>query len=302
MTAPTEPPLDASSLVEHALDASHIPGGLVLSQAAGWNQLESDWRLFLEIGYGWGLSAGRELVATTMVIPYAGPFDWVSVVLVAQTWRRQGLARRLTLRANEAIDRSGRTAILDATPAGREVYLQLGYVDCWPLERLTLATRPAGIALPGARGVTVRPMTSQDLPAVAAYDRPVFGADRSPILAHLRTRLAGAALVAESAGALRGFMLGRDGRLANFLGPISADSPAIALALLQKALHDVPMPWTIDLPAAQPEMREVRAALIALGFTASRPFWRMARPPTGNVAHTFEDSARLISSAGPEFG
>ncbi|MEO7404423.1 MAG: GNAT family N-acetyltransferase [Burkholderiales bacterium] len=299
MTARTEPPLDASLLVEHPLDASHISGGLVLSHAAGWNQLDADWRQFLSMGHGWGMSAGDELVATTMVMPYGGPFDWVSVVLVARAWRRQGLARRLTLRANEALDRRARTAILDATPAGRHVYLQLGYVDCWPLERLTLATRPASIVLPAASNVKVRAMTSQDLPAVAVYDHPVFGADRSALLAHLRTRLAGAALVAESEGAMRGFMLGRDGRLANFLGPISAESPAIALALLRQALHDVPMPWTIDLPAVQ---SEVRAALIALGFTASRPFWRMARAPAGGVARTFEDSPRLIASAGPEFG
>ena len=46
-----------------------------------------------------------------------------------------------------------------------------------------------------------------------------------------------------------GFVLGREGRVATSLGPVVADSEAIALALIARAAASAPGPFIIDVPA-----------------------------------------------------
>src|SRR5687768_857221 len=110
---------------EHALGPRHIAGCLALSKAAHWNQNEADWRLMLAIGRGWGISlADGTLAASTLVLPYGKDFAWVSMVLVLPEHRRQGYASRLLRVAIADLEKDAVTPILDATPAGREVYRQ----------------------------------------------------------------------------------------------------------------------------------------------------------------------------------
>ena len=57
---------------------------------------------------------------------------------------------------------------LDATPAGRQVYLRLGFLDIYRLTRY-FAASPAGLMTPPESGVRVRPVMTGDLPAVSSY-------------------------------------------------------------------------------------------------------------------------------------
>ena len=286
-----------TELVAHALTSAHVAGGLALSGAAGWNQNEADWRLFLQLGHGFGLStAAGELVATTMIVPFAPPrFAWISVVLVAASHRRRGLATRLTMQALEALAESGEVPVLDATPQGREVYRQLDFRDAWLLQRLLLKGAPASVPVAPLPGVTIRSIGASDWERIAAYDARVFGADRRALLEAFAARLPHAALIALRGDAVVGYLTGRDGRIADQLGPLSADSPEIALALLQRALAAAQNPVFIDLPERHAPVREW---LAQVGFTIGRPFSRMVL----GVADTFDDHARLVLSAGPEFG
>ena len=78
------------------LDALDAPSGLLLSTEAHWNQSEADWRFFLEKGIVFGVrDRGGRLVATAALLPYATTDAWISMVLVAASWRRRGLATRL---------------------------------------------------------------------------------------------------------------------------------------------------------------------------------------------------------------
>ena len=287
-----------AGLIEHALGAEHIAGGLELSTAANWNQNEADWRLFLQLGRGFGLSTedGR-LVATTMVIPFAARFAWISVVLVANDFRRRGLATHLTLAALGAIADSSGAPILDATPHGREVYRRLGFADCWLLQRLVLrappTVLPAAPALDGA--TTIRPLVDADWEAVERFDEPIFGAPRGAVLRSLGARRPEAAHVAERDGDIVGYILARDGRIADQLGPVCATSPEIGIALLASALARTRQPIFIDLPERHTALR---AWLTEAGFVVGRPFSRMAL----GLSDTFDDHGKLLLSAGPELG
>ena len=75
---------------EHAEDAAR------LSADASWNQTADDWRLLIRHGHGWGrFTQIGQLVATTLLLPYAQRIAWLGMVLVAERHRHQGVASAL---------------------------------------------------------------------------------------------------------------------------------------------------------------------------------------------------------------
>jgi GNAT superfamily N-acetyltransferase len=266
---------------EHALGPQHLAGCAALSKSANWNQNEADWRLMLELGHGWGLSLGDgTLIASTLVLPY-GDFAWISMVLVHPAHRRQGHASRLLGVAIADLRSRGLTPILDATPAGREVYRQEGFRDTWTFKRFHLS-QPLRVS------ESAQPIT--DWSRLLPLDAEAFGADRRSLLRALAARLPQAALASD-----QGFVLGREGREARQIGPLIARDEATAMALLRSALATVAAPLYVDVVDHAPKVQQW---LQAHGFTFQRPFTRMvhgaARAP-GN-----EKLVYLV--AGPELG
>ena len=279
-------------LVRRPLEPAHVGHAVPLSAEAGWNQTRDDWRLMLEIGEGWGLwnPAGR-MVASGMIIPYATRFAYISMILVTADYRRLGIASDMMRLCLEAIEAKGMYAVLDATPAGRTVYQPLGFGDIFGLHRLAADTpRPAPI--PDA---DVRPMTVADLTAIKAYDAPVFGSNRAPVLEHLRERQPGRAFVAERNGRVSGFVLARDGRSAHHVGPLVADDGATAIALAAHALEGLEGRVYMD---AADHQEEFGAWLEARGFIPQRPFLRMIL----GRDQPLDDPPRIFAAAGPELG
>jgi GNAT superfamily N-acetyltransferase len=283
-----------AALCEIRLGPAHIPDCFALCVEARWNQTADDWRTMLELGEGFGLVEGSgKIVATSLALPFpSGGFGWISMVLVTERWRRKGLATRLMESAMQALEERKLTAILDATPAGREVYRLLGFEDTWGIERMQCLGTPV---LSSEASTAVRPMLDTDWDTVCALDAAAFCADRSALIGALRERLPEAALVYEREGRINGFLLGRDGRLANDLGPCVADSEATAIALLAAALKRVQAPVFLDMPAPH---TTVGAWLRAAGFTLQRPYSRMLLRRN----KPFNDVSRLFAIAGPELG
>lgn len=265
---------------------------LALSAEAGWNQTAADWRLMLSFGRGFGMAVDGRLIASAMALPYDG-FAWISMVLVTPAWQRRGLAMRLMRTAVATVTAQGRVPVLDATPAGRQVYRKLGFRDAWGFRRLVLTQ--AGFNAEPPPGVIVRPIDGTDWPAIMAFDRPAFGADRSIVLRHLAGRLPVAAWLAERKGRIVGFVLGRDGRRANQIGPLAAEDPNIAAALLAHAAQDLRPPIYVDLPDAQTDLRRL---LEACGAAVERPLTRMVHERDT----AFGDAALVFAVAGPELG
>ena len=273
------------------LDERHLAGCLELSTSARWNQNAADWRLMLDIGRGWGIALGDgTLAASTLVLPYGG-FAWVSMVLVLPSQRRQGFATRLLRIALDDLGKRGLTPILDATPAGRAVYVQEGFHDTWGFRRFELRRALAAPERPAG----VRPLRDADWPQLLALDAHAFGASREPLLRALAARLAQAALVCDDSAGLQGFLLGREGREALQLGPLVARDAGTARALLAAALTAVRPPLYLDLVDREPGLG---AWLESLGFAFQRPFTRMVH---GAPAAPGE-AGLVFCPAGPELG
>ena len=266
---------------EHPLGEEHLAGCLALSQAAHWNQNAADWRLMLGIGRGWGITlADGTLAATTLVLPFES-FAWISMVLVLPSQRRKGYATQLLRTAIADLEKRRLVPVLDATPAGRQVYRLEGFRDTWSFKRYRLESHTTKMRLDAA---------SRDWPSVLELDRKAFGASRERLLRDLARRLPDAALLEAN-----GFILGREGREAQQLGPLVANDEDTAIALLGRALNAVAAPLYVDVVDHAPRLRQW---LEARGFRFQRPFTRMVRG--ADCAPGEERLVYLV--AGPELG
>lgn len=279
-----------------ALDDADLRDAEALVRECGWNQVAADWSLFLRAGAAFKVPlADGGLAATAAILPYAPRFGWISMVLVSQAQRRQGLATALLERCIATLRERGLVPVLDATPAGREVYRQMGFVDGWAITRWRRTASAPAIDRPIAAGVRVRPLQDADWPRLLAIDAEVFGSDRGTLLRALAARSSAFACVAERGGVPAGYLLGRDGRIATQVGPVVADDVQVAQALLAYALPRIDGPVLVD---ALDQHTAIAARLAAEGFAVERGYTRM----TLGADRPFGDAHRTFAIAGPELG
>jgi GNAT superfamily N-acetyltransferase len=258
--------------------------GLALSTEAHWNQNEADWRFFLSQATVFGVrDHDGHLVASAALLPYASGNAWISMVLVTASFRRRGIATRLIDACLDAAAKQGCATWLDATPAGATVYAPLGFTPTLELRRLRLETP----AVPNAAVSQAR--SADDLERFVARDCLAMGFDRSALLVELGGR-PGSRLVSGGDAAA----LVRDGRKARHIGPLFADGPDQALALVHEIIKFETGPVLIDAVGMQDEFLE---GLTSSGWTIERPFQRMR---FGGA--TARPAQLPFAVAGPEYG
>jgi GNAT superfamily N-acetyltransferase len=266
------------------MTAADIAAGLRLCRASRWNQLEEDWRMFVEPPSGaWLLERGDTVIGTAALARY-DRLAWVAMMLVDPAARCAGHGGRLLSAALDAAH--GASCVgLDATPLGQPLYRKFGFVLSYSLMRLV------GQALslqPALSRLAARRVNTSDLPAIYHMDRNIFGADRSRLLSSLLARSAESAWTIDG----RGYCFGRPGHLYHQLGPIVATDPDTARCLITHAL--TAHPCTIDVPLLDPAWIDW---LKSIGFLEERPFVRMFL--RGHVHPG--NPARQYAIAGPEF-
>jgi Acetyltransferase (GNAT) domain/Acetyltransferase (GNAT) family len=227
--------------------------------------------------------SGSRLIATAALLPYTSDNAWISMVLVTTSQRRQGLATKLVDACLDAATRRKLTSWLDATPDGARVYGPLGFTPTLQLRRLRLenATTPKAAALQQPPGL--------DLPTFIARDHLAMGFDRSTLLVELGGR-PGSRLVSNG----EAVALVRDGRKIRHIGPLFADGPEAALAMVNEIVRSEPGPLLIDAVHTQETFLK---GLIDSGWTVERPFQRMR---FGRA--TALPTAPPFAVAGPEYG
>lgn len=272
------------------MTAGDIAAAHRLSRDAGWNQTEADWRLLLELNPKRFVAAIVEdrLVGTGGAVVYGAALAWVCMILVEPRWRGGGIGRQIVEGVLDRVRDISRIG-LDATPAGRPVYLRLGFEEAFALLRMAA---PAGDV--GRAADRAIPLGAADLEAVLNMDREVFGADRSDVLRWMFAR-SGAWWV-PGAGGIASYGFLRAGEHSRHLGPVVARDVASARAVAIAALAEGHgRPLIVDVPA---RAEDWRGALEELGFREQRPLLRMyrqgARPPG--------DPLLQLAILGPEFG
>lgn len=251
-----------------------IPFGMKLKTLAGWNQTEGDWRALLRYtpeGCFVAEWEGRPVGTATTTI-HDGKVAWIGMVLVHPEFRRLGIGKSLLKHCIAWLQQLGIPSIkLDATPAGKTVYVPLGFRDEYELERVE------AIADCGLRVADCGIQTgAADAQAILSLDTEAFGVPRPAVLQRLlddHPDLCWTTSAPSSSFRIPpGFLLARPGANAWHLGPWVARSEETAEALLraclarlagQRVFADVP----VNHPARQLAARH--------GFKPQRPLTRM---------------------------
>ncbi|MCC6507968.1 MAG: GNAT family N-acetyltransferase [Pirellulaceae bacterium] len=211
-----------------ALTSSDVPAAMQLVSAAGWNQTPSDWERVIDYQTRGCFKAqidGR-LVGTVTTTCYQQELAWIGMMLVDPSFRRQGIGRGLMERSIEFLRANQMATIkLDATPAGRPLYEQLGFVAQFDFQRwqrsaqVPLVDQDATLTegqLTGAQVTTPQATLGYAAEALRQFrelDKAAFGLDRSEWLERM---------AAASQCQFRPLAFGmlRPGRIASYLGPV----------------------------------------------------------------------------------
>jgi GNAT superfamily N-acetyltransferase len=266
------------------LVASDIPNAVGLSEQAGWNQTDEDWRLLIDLAPEGCLAieVNGALAATTTILAYGQRLAWIGMVLTEKDYRGRGFARRLlTAALTQADQMQIETVKLDATDQGRPLYETMGFRFEQTVERWSRSGFGDTCVTVPHDAVTL----SQNL---RADDQRAFGADRSELLRRLVKR--GSALFNNNS-----YLLTRPGRQTDYLGPSVCDASDSARALVECALRrGTRRGWSWDLLPGNTGAVEVARDL---AFTPTRRLHRMVR---GKDLNSREGSIYAI--AGFELG
>ena len=283
--------VDSAPMIRiRSMTAADIELGLRLSRQARWNQLEADWRRFLELGGAGCFVAELDGVAvgTTTTCTF-GSVAWIAMVLVDVAARRQGVGSALLKHALAFLDERGvKTVRLDATAAGQRVYEKLGFVPEYPLARYE------GIAAHTGTRCDVVPATEALIRELVAFDHRMTGTPRAKLLGRLFHESRQAVRVVRKGDEIAGYVTMRDGANAVQVGPCVATAE-VGAGLLGDALDRCAGRRVfVDIPCDN--AGAVRLAGSA-GLTVQRSFMRMHRgePVSDNVN-------ALWAGSGPEKG
>jgi GNAT superfamily N-acetyltransferase len=276
------------------MNEADLPLGMRLKTQAGWNQLEADWRRFLEMQPDGCFVAELDgiPVGTTNTCIF-GPVAWIAMVLVEAEVRGQGVGKALMRHALAFLDeQSVRTVRLDATPMGQPLYEKLGFVEEYNLVRYEGTPQTAGSETRAERMVATA--KERDWDDLAKLDQSISSTDRRKFLMRLFAERPESVRVVRNGGDIVGYMTVRPGVNALQVGPCMGTSEAGPMLLAdawqryagQRVFVDIPTGNTIAVRLAE-----------QMGLKVQRPLVRMCRGPA--IA---EDCTRLWASSGPELG
>lgn len=257
-------------------DHDDLPRVAELRESVGW--ASHDWALRAVVDpprarcFVAADPAGR-VVGVGSGIDYA-TFGVVGNMIVAPEHRRRGIGAAI-LEAVVAflVERGCPRLELSATQVGRPLYERHGFAS----------TEPGTSALIGRADVRPDPAAANladagpgMLAELSAYDAPRFGGDRAHLLATMVHDPARPLIVARRGDAVAGWAWVRPE--AERVGPLVADAPAVAIALVAESLRRMPAAATVRL-TMPPGNRDGRDQLHSLGAVLEPWSGRMARGP-----------------------
>lgn len=240
----------------------------------GWNPGDSD-RFAFAVADPAGFLVGRidgEPAACISAVRYGSGFGFIGFYIARPAFRGQGYGIQLWHAGMKRLD--GRLVGLDGVVDQQDNYRKSGFRSAWNNVRHEGRPRREGGVADG--GVEVVDAATLPFGLLAAYDRRFFPEARDAFLSAWTALPGRTALAAVRDGRIEGLGVVRPCSGASRIGPLYADGPQIAAALLHRlAEHTPDGVVAVDVPDANP----VATALLAgLGLV---PTFEAARMYTG---------------------
>ncbi|MGB9585846.1 MAG: GNAT family N-acetyltransferase [Anaerolineales bacterium] len=195
-------------------------------------------------------------------------FAYIGMMVVLPAWQRQGIGRKIFEHILDWIERNKiPLALLDATEAGAALYRQYGFNEVDQACQYICVQSPT-VSHPSP---LVNLATMQDIPELAEFDRPLFGANRMRVFqTYLKDYPERFFIKRDEQGRIRGYLLAQSSRLGAWAALTSDD----AFDLVEAALS-LPFEGELNViaPAANPSVAQL---LAQLGFRFERALPHMA--------------------------
>mgnify|MGYP001186306978 CR=1 FL=1 len=240
----------------------------------GWNPGLHDAECFYAAdpkGFFIAERAGEPLGCLSAVA-YDERFAFAGFYMVRKAWRGRGIGSLLVREATAYLGR--RTVGNDAVPAQQETYRKYGFVLAYR------NVRYRGVAVPSTekRVEGIVDLAAVPFDRLCAYDRGLFPAHRAAFLERWIHQPGGAALGFLAEGRLAGYGVLRPCREGFKIGPLFADSEAIAEGLIRALTAAVRgETFFLDVPEPNPG---AKALVASHGMTA---VFETARMYTGQA-------------------
>jgi len=250
---------------------------VALSVDRGWSPERAKWSLLLaacEV-FGVGAPDGRGLAGAVVLSRWGADYASAGMMLVAARYGRRGLGRALMTHLIAAAGEAA-TVTLFATDQGRPLYEKLGFA---PVRRNVSfvgefradnskhraaagGRAPASPDAPANWPEDVRVATDADLPAILAFDKAAFGADRGRVLARLPSFADRVVVLEAPAGpgepagrSVVGYAAAwRNEPASTIIGPLVAPDGEAAKRLVTALAAGARTPVRLDLDPDRPEL------------------------------------------------
>jgi predicted GNAT family N-acyltransferase len=208
---------------------THLEGALKLSQEMSWPYRIEDWDFALQLGHGFVLQRAGVVIATASWWPYGETHASAGMIIVAKAAQGRGYGARLM----DALLASAhpRSIALNSTAEGLMLYQRRGFVPIGVIHQHQGIPRECHEA---SRSSLVRAISPSDFEAITRLDRQATGWARRPLLDRLVQ--SGDGYVLQRDGMPRGYAISRRFGRGHVIGPVVAESPTDARALIEAAL------------------------------------------------------------------
>jgi GNAT superfamily N-acetyltransferase len=208
---------------------SHLEGALKLSQEMSWPYLLKDWEFALQLGSGFVVTSAGAVVGTALWWPYGDTHASAGMIIVSKAVQGRGYGARLI----DALLAAARPRIitLNSTTEGLALYARRGFASIGMLhQHHGIPSHRRDMPSLG----DVRTMVPSDFGAIVGLDHEATGWTRREMLSRLIEVGDGYVLLRD--GIPRGYAISRLFGRGHVIGPVVAESPADARALIEAAL------------------------------------------------------------------
>jgi GNAT superfamily N-acetyltransferase len=208
---------------------SHLEGALKLSQEMSWPYLLKDWEFALQLGRGFVVTSAGAVVGTALWWPYGDTHASAGMIIVSKAVQGRGYGALLM----DALLAAARPRIitLNSTAEGLALYARRGFASIGMLHQHHGIPRQRRDLPPPE---DVRTMVRSDFGAIVGLDHEATGWTRSEMLRRLIEVGDGYVLLRD--GIPRGYAISRLFGRGHVIGPVVAESPTDARALIEAAL------------------------------------------------------------------
>lgn len=259
----------ATAVAVRPFTPGDIADAHALTSGFNWPHRLEDWAAMARLGLGVAAEHDGALAGTALAWLFGRDHAAIGLVGVSPALQGHGIGRRMMAALLARLE--GRSIVLHATEAARQLYASLGFAAEGAVRQHQGAPFGAGL-VPLPDGQRLRPLGRSDPGALAALDRMATGLERGELLHALLPASKG--IVLDRAGVPAGFALLRRFGRGQVIGPVVAPDAGAARALISHFLGqragqfirvDVPDaaglgPWLTEqgLADAGPAVRMVR--------------------------------------------